>query len=294
MFNFLKEKLTKVYAQFSSKVQSLFNRSTIDQSTLQELYELLIQADVGVKTTKTILSKLENELKQGTLQSGLDIRKQLEIYLTSLLLKKECHAPVILLVGINGSGKTTCAGKLAHFYRQQNKRVLLAAADTFRAAAVEQLESWADKTGASIIKGKEDQDPASVVYEACAQFKAEHFDYLIIDTAGRLQTKEPLMRQLSKIKRTIERQLPDTKICTLLTLDAMLGQNSFSQAKLFNEATAIDGILVTKLDGTGKGGIVFAIQQELGIPIAYLSLGEHLDQLKIFDPHEYITIFLGS
>ncbi len=305
MFNFLKEKLTKVYAHFSSKVQALFNQNRIDKATLNELYKLLISADVGVKPSQAILKNLEVALKEGKLESGSDMKSLLETQLIELLTKaspsdltlrpsSSSTKNIILLVGINGSGKTTCAGKLAYTYIKQGKRVVLVAADTFRAAAPQQLQGWAKKTGATISLGLENQDPAAVVYEACQRFTQENFDCLIIDTAGRLQTKEPLMRELSKIKRTIERQLPHVPLTTLLTIDAMLGQNSLTQAQVFHEATPLNGIILTKLDGTGKGGIVFAIRQELGIPILYLSLGEQLDQLRSFDAVEYVATFLGK
>ena len=200
---------------------------------------------------------------------------------------------VFLFVGINGSGKTTSIGKLAHHYTQQGKKVLLVAADTFRAAAPEQLNQWALQVGADILIGKEGQDPASLVFQGCEKFKNEQYDILIIDTAGRLQTKINLMHELAKIKRSLSKQLPEESIATLLTIDSMLGQNSFEQAKLFKEATDVNGIILTKMDGTGKGGIVFAIAQELGIPVAFLTFGEQADQLKKFDAQEYVTELLG-
>ena len=197
-------------------------------------------------------------------------------------------------MGINGSGKTTFAGKLAYDLHKQGKKVLLVAADTFRAAAPEQLKQWAIRTGASIINGKEGQDPASVVFTGCEQFKSQGFDALIIDTAGRLQTKTNLMKELEKIHKIISRQLPNYTPCTLLTIDAMLGQNSFEQATLFNESTQLDGIVLTKMDGTGKGGIVFAITQQLGIPVAYIAYGEQPEQLKLFNAQEYVQELLNQ
>lgn len=290
MFNFIKKSLQKVYTAFTSKVQALFTRQSVDQALLDELEELLIAADTGVKTTRILIDTLKKGVDNGTVVKGEDVKKVLEVQLTQLL-GQECRSaggPVFLLVGINGSGKTTCAGKLAHQLREQGKRVLFVAGDTFRAAATQQLEQWAHRVGTDIIVGKENQDPASVVFTGCERFKSGTYDALIIDTAGRLQTKVNLMRELEKIKKIVMRQLPDVTTCTLLTVDAMLGQNSFEQAKLFHESSALDGIILTKMDGTGKGGIVFSITQELRVPIAYLSFGEQVDQFNRFDAHQYV------
>ena len=212
------------------------------------------------------------------------------------MLKPFDHEPadVYLLVGINGSGKTTFAAKLALKWLQKNKKVLLTAGDTFRAAATKQLEFWADKIGTEIVTGKQGQDPGSVVFAACDKFKKDSVDILIIDTAGRLQTKINLMNELSKLKRIIQKQLPEAKICTLLTIDAMLGQNSFEQAKIFNKATNVDGIVLSKMDGTGKGGIVFAINQELDIPVAFITFGEKPEHIKSFEAQEYIEQLLSE
>lgn len=294
MFSFIKNTLGKVYAQVTSKLATLFNRTTIDQAALQELETILIGADTGVKTTRHIIEQLKQQMNNGNLAQGADMRSALEKILLQLLTQQQAptNSTIYLLVGINGSGKTTFAGKLAYHLQQQGKRVLLVAADTFRAAAPQQLQRWAEQSGATILTGKENQEPASVVFAGCEQFKTAGFDALIIDTAGRLQTKTNLMRELEKIKKIIERQLPDKTVCTLLTIDAMLGQNSFEQAKLFHESTQLNGIVLTKMDGTGKGGIVFSITQELGIPIAYISYGEGIDQLKLFNASEYVTELL--
>jgi len=198
----------------------------------------------------------------------------------------------ILFVGINGGGKTTAIAKMANQLKSDGKKVLLAAADTFRAAATEQLEEWAVRVGVDIVIGKEKQDPASVVYQACEKFKNENYDYLIVDTAGRLQTKINLMNELAKLKRVIEKILGADRVTMLLTVDAMLGQNSFEQARIFNESAHLDGIVLTKMDGTGKGGIVFAIVQELKIPVAYITFGENLEAIKRFDAQEYVKDLL--
>ena len=228
---------------------------------------------------------------------GAQLKTALHSILLSILNKNDMpnytNQQIFLLVGINGSGKTTSIGKLAHFYAQQGKKVLLVAADTFRAAAPEQLAQWAQQTHADILTGKEGQDPASLVFQGCEKFKKEGYDILIIDTAGRLQTKINLMHELAKIKRSLSKQLPDMPIATLLTIDGMLGQNSFEQAKLFKESTDVNGIILTKMDGTGKGGIVFAIAQELSIPVVFLTFGEQADQIKQFDAQEYVTELLG-
>jgi len=296
MFSFIKNKLGKIYNQFTSKAAQLFSRSTIDEHALQELEVLLISADTGVKTTRAILENLRQKHAKGQITKGEEVREALQEQLLAMLAAKESsqESDVYLLVGVNGSGKTTFAGKLAHKIIQERKKVLLVAADTFRAAATEQLVSWAEKSGADIVTGKQGQDPASVVYAGCEKYVDENYDALIIDTAGRLQTKVNLMKELEKIKRIIEKKLPEKKITTLLTIDAMLGQNSFEQARLFHESTHIDGIVLTKLDGTGKGGIVFAINQELGIPVAFISFGESIDQLKLFNAQHYISDLLTA
>ena len=290
MFGFLKNKLKKIYSSFTAKVHALFSRTTVDEETLKELEQLLIGADAGVKTTRTIIENLRQQCAQGTITEGQDLKNALEQQLLELLLTKKTkpQSPVYLLVGVNGSGKTTFAAKLTNNLISEGKKVLLVAADTFRAAATEQLASWAEKTGAAIEVGSEGQDPASVVFKACERYKAEQFDALIIDTAGRLQTKINLMKELEKIKKIVARHFPDTPINTLLTVDSMLGQNSLEQARVFNESTEVDGVVLTKMDGTGKGGIVFAIVQELGIPVAYISFGEQLEHFKPFDAQEYV------
>ncbi len=296
MFNFIKNKLQKIFTHITSKLGSFFNKKTVDEQTLKELEILLISSDVGVTTTRIIINELKKQVANGS-TSGQELKTLLHSILLALLTKDKTpdynHQRVFLLVGINGSGKTTSVGKLAHYYAQQNKKVLLVAADTFRAAASEQLTEWAHLTNTDIVRGKEGQDPASLVFQGCETFKKENYDIIIIDTAGRLQTKINLMNELAKVKRSIAKQLPDMPIATLLTIDGMLGQNSFEQAKLFKEATDVNGIILTKMDGTGKGGIVFAIAQELSIPVAFLTFGEQKEQIKLFDAQEYVRELLG-
>ncbi len=296
MFSFIKNAFKKIYQQVTSNLALLFGQSSIDESTLKELEILLLSADTGAKTTASIMTELRKEYAAGTIKKGGDLkealRKQLTAILTSIPTQPDPNSQIYLMVGINGSGKTTFTGKLAHHYQKQGKKVLLVAADTFRAAAPEQLAEWAKKTGVSIVVGKLNQDPASVVFDGCERFKNENFDILIIDTAGRLQTKINLMNELAKIKRIVSKQLPGLTTNILLTIDSMLGQNSFEQAKLFKESADVNGIILTKMDGTGKGGIVFSIAKELAIPVTYVSFGEKSDQYAPFDAKNYVDELL--
>lgn len=294
VFSFLKKTFQKIYEQVTSPIKALFARP-IDQETLKQLETILLSADTGIRTTRFVLDTVTRAWQNGSLKDGRDLKSLLEQTLNTML-ETPTYQPqdtIYLMVGINGSGKTTAISKLANLYKKEGKRVLCIAADTFRAAATEQLASWAHKIGVDIITGKEAQDPSSVVYAGVQEFKKGAHDVLIIDTAGRLQTKINLMKELEKIKRVISTQLPNRKIVTLLTIDAMLGQNSFEQAKLFHESTPIDGVILTKMDGTGKGGIVFAIIHELHIPIAYVSFGEQPEQFKLFDAQEYVHDLLN-
>lgn len=298
MFNFIKNSFKKIYTEFTQKASQLFQRNHINEQELKELEQLLLCADTGVKTTKLLLEKLRKSFQEGKLNNGIELKKELQNLLKSLLANSknlpEPQATIFVLVGINGSGKTTFAGKLAYALHKQNKKILLVAADTFRAAAPEQLNIWAERTGADIIIGKQNQDPASVVYSGCEQFKRGSYNTLIIDTAGRLQTKINLMNELEKIIRVVKRHFPEHSILQLLTIDAMLGQNSLEQARIFHEATHLNGIVLTKMDGTGKGGIVFAIAQELNLPVMYMAYGEQPDQLKIFNAEEYVDQLLQN
>lgn len=295
MFNFIKTKLQKIFTTVTSQLGSFFNKKVIDEAALKELELILIGSDVGVATTQLVIAELKKEIASNA--TGAQLKEKLHSILLSILLKHsvslEHDKQVFLFVGINGSGKTTTIAKLAHYYAQQHKKILLVAADTFRAAATEQLAEWAKATQTDMIAGKEGQDPASVVFQGCQAFKNGEYDILIIDTAGRLQTKVNLMHELSKIKRSVVKQLNDMPIITLLTIDSMLGQNSFEQAKIFKDATDVNGIVLTKMDGTGKGGIVFSIAHELAIPVAFLTFGEQADQIKKFDPQQYVTELLG-
>lgn len=295
MFGFIKEKLGKIYTSFSSKLAVFFGKKNIDNQTLQELEALLISSDMGVKITKEILAKLNADFAKGLLKDGQDIKKILEENLLEVLsLKKFEIQNIILLVGVNGSGKTTFAAKLANTFKKQGKKILLIAGDTFRAAATSQLNEWAKKLDVDIEIGNNNQDPSSVVFSGCERFKDKNYDVLIIDTAGRLQSKTNLMKELEKVKKVIQKQLPTSKVSTLLTIDSMLGQNSFEQAQIFNESTNLDGLVLTKMDGTGKAGIVFSIVKELNIPVAYICFGEEVDKIKNFNSHEFVLKILSE
>jgi fused signal recognition particle receptor len=295
MLNLLKKAFNTIYEQVTGKLHTLFHRSQIDENTLAELEKILIESDTGIHTTRSLISDLRKKAAHGALKTGADLESALQKSLTNILSQHnyDPHASVYLLVGINGSGKTTFAAKLANDLQHKGKKVLLVAADTFRAAATAQLKTWADSIGADLIAGTPDQDPASVVFNGCEAYKKGLYDTLIIDTAGRLQTKVNLMKELEKMRKILTKLLPDSKIATLLTIDAMLGQNSFDQAKLFKESTDVSGIVLTKFDGTGKGGIVFSICQQLQIPIAYLSYGEKVDQIAIFNKEYYLKELMG-
>ncbi len=297
MFSFIKNTLHKIYSHITSRLTTIFMRSTIDAAALHELKVILLSADTGIDTTTTIMALLEEQHKAGLLGAGTSLKKALHTILLTILEKPSAivtQPQVFILVGINGSGKTTVAAKLAHEHAQKGKRVLLVAADTFRAAATQQLVTWATRLGIDIVTGIEGQDPTSVVFAGCTEFKKNNYDILIIDTAGRLHTRTNLMQELAKIKRTLAKQLPQESIATLLTIDSMLGQNSFEQAKLFKECTQVNGIVLTKMDGTAKGGIVFAIAHELDIPIEYITYGEAIDHIKHFEKKEYVENILNS
>jgi fused signal recognition particle receptor len=290
VFSFLKKSLKKIYNSVTSKLQCLFSLSSIDDSTLLQLEKILLTSDIGVHTTKDIITKLKAAAQVGSLKTGTELQEQLQrLLLAQLDLPKVELGNVIMLVGINGSGKTTLASKLAYYYQLQDKKVLFVAADTFRAAAVEQLEEWAAKLGVDVVQGTANQDPASVVYAGCEKFKSGGYDVVIIDTAGRLQTKTNLMQELGKVGRVVGKVLPNEKTSILLTVDAMLGQNSLVQAQVFNEAVELDGVVLTKMDGTGKGGIVVAIAQKLKVPVAFISFGEQPADLKLFNAQEYVS-----
>ena len=266
-----------------------------DEGFYEELEELLVMADVGAATAKEVDYRMRRATWEDRYRKGSEARQGLIKVLTKLLdagnteLKLDTKPSVILMVGVNGVGKTTTIGKLAHQLKQQGKKVLLVAGDTFRAAAAEQLEIWAQRSGSELVRHDEGSDPASVVYDGICAAKARGADVIIIDTAGRLHNKANLMNELSKIRRIIDRELPEADVETLMVLDATTGQNGLIQAKQFLETSRLTGIVLTKLDGTAKGGIVFAIANELKLPVKYVGVGEGMDDLIPFEAENFVT-----
>ncbi len=294
-FSKLKEGLTKTRDNFVAGVDSIFSGfSEIDDDFYEELEEVLIMADIGVNTTEKIIEDLRQKVKEQRIKE-ISVCRQLLIDTIKEQMRVDEQAydfaeqtSVVLLIGVNGVGKTTSVGKLAGQFRDRGKKVVLAAADTFRAAAIEQLTEWANRAGVDIISGQEGGDPAAVVYDAVNAAKARKADVLICDTAGRLHNKKNLMDELGKINRIIEREYPEAKRETLVVLDGTTGQNALVQAKQFNEVTDITGIVLTKLDGTAKGGIAIAIQSEMHLPVKYIGIGEKIDDLQKFDVDSFV------
>lgn len=294
-----KDGLAKTRNQFTSKVNDLVAKyRTVDEDFFEELEDLLLQADVGVETVMELMDALRFEVQRKNMKDTAGIQsviseKLVEIYEageeeSNELLIQENGLTVILFVGVNGVGKTTTIGKLSHRLKQQGKTVMLAAGDTFRAGAIEQLQVWGDRVGVEVVKQSEGSDPAAVMYDAVRSAKSRGVDVLICDTAGRLQNKVNLMNELQKIHRVIEREVPGAPHEVLLALDATTGQNALVQAKAFKEATDVTGIVLTKLDGTAKGGIVLAIRNKLHIPVKFVGLGEKMDDLQPFDTEKYV------
>jgi fused signal recognition particle receptor len=296
LFERLKRSLSKTHESIVGRVDTLLlGKKQIDTDTLEELEEILITADLGVKTTVDLVRTLEQRLKRNELQDGEALKKALKEEI-QLRLTAHC-APltvtgkkpfVILVIGVNGVGKTTTIGKLAAKYAGEGKKVLLAAADTFRAAAAEQLELWSKRVGADLVRHKEGADPSAVVFDACKAALARSCDVLIIDTAGRMHTKVNLMEEMKKIRRVLTREIPEAPHETLLVLDAATGQNALSQAKLFKEAADVSGVVLTKLDGSAKGGIVVAVSHEYALPVRFIGVGESVEDLREFDPAQFV------
>ncbi|WP_077300259.1 signal recognition particle-docking protein FtsY [Virgibacillus pantothenticus] len=295
-----KEGMKKSRQTFSSKINDLLARyRKVDEDFFEELEEVLISADTGVATVMDLIDELKMEVKRQNIKDTTEMKdviseKLVEIYygdneqeIESLSLQ-EGELSIILVVGVNGVGKTTSIGKLAHQLKQEGKRVMLAAGDTFRAGAIEQLEAWGERTGVDVVKQNSGSDPAAVIFDGIKSAKSKQADVLICDTAGRLQNKVNLMNELAKVKRVIEREVPHAPHEVLLVLDATTGQNALSQAKIFAEATDVTGIVLTKLDGTAKGGIVLAIRNELQIPVKFVGLGEDVNDLRPFDAHAFV------
>jgi len=299
-FSKLKEGLKKTKDSFVAKVNTLVNSFTkIDEDFFEELEETLILSDIGAVTAENICDRLRAEVKRTGETETTAVKGLLKNIIADMLrgdnsLALDTTPSVILVIGVNGAGKTTTIGKLAHNLKNDGKKVLVAAADTFRAAAIEQLNVWTDRAGVDIIKRAEGSDPASVVFDACAAAKARNADVLIVDTAGRLHNKKNLMEELRKISRIIGQQLPESSLETLLVLDATTGQNAVNQARLFKEVCDITGIVLTKLDGTAKGGIILPIKDELEIPVKLVGVGEKIDDLQNFIPEDYAEILFAD
>lgn len=287
--------LTKTRDNIVSGIDSLFSGfSHIDDDFYEELEEILIMGDLGVRATEDIIEDLKRKVKEQHIKEPADckelliesIKEQMKVEDTAYRFENE--KSVVLVIGVNGVGKTTTVGKLAGKLKDQGKKVVIAGADTFRAAAGDQLKEWANRAGVDMIGGAEGADPGSVVYDATQAAKARNADVLLVDTAGRLHNKKNLMEELKKINRVIDREYPTAYRETLVVLDATTGQNALAQAKEFNEVTEITGIVLTKMDGTAKGGIAVAIQSELGIPVKYIGVGESIDDLQKFDSEEFV------
>jgi len=298
-FKKLRTNLSKTREALGAEIQATLLEGDVDEETWERLEEALIMADVGAATTARVVGELESEAAGGEITGGEALSRRLSEMLAAIARTGEdridlrASPTVIMAVGVNGTGKTTTIGKLAwHLQRELGLTVVLGAADTFRAAAVQQLEGWAKRAGCEIVSGPEGSDPGSVAYDAIKQGRERGADVVIIDTAGRLHTQDNLMAELTKVRRVIAKQIPDAPHETLLTVDATTGQNGLRQAKLFSEAVPVDGIVLTKLDGTAKGGIALAIAGELGIPVKLIGIGEALEDLRPFDADDYARALL--
>jgi fused signal recognition particle receptor len=297
-FRRLRDNMSKSRQALGAELQaSVFQ--TLDEETWERLEETLIYADVGASTTAKIVERLETEAGAGDLAGGEDLTRRLRELLAEAAragvdtIDLRPQPTVILMVGVNGTGKTTTIGKIAwHLSQELGKSVLLAAGDTFRAAAVEQLVAWGERAGCEVIRAAPGSDPGAVAFDAIGAAKARGHDVVIIDTAGRLHTQDHLMEELSKVRRVIQKQIPEAPHETLLSIDATTGQNGLRQAMLFREAVEVDGIVLTKLDGTAKGGIALAIAQELGVPVKLIGIGEQLEDLRPFDPDDFARALL--
>ena len=293
-FEKLKEGLAKTKSAFVSQVDNLFKSFVkVDEELFDELEELLICADVGVGATEEILDKLRDRVKSARLTEGEQVKAALREIMADMIgegepLKLGTKPSVLLIIGVNGVGKTTSIGKIAAQLKADGKKVVVAAADTFRAAAIDQLAVWCDRAGVDLIKQSEGSDPAAVVYDAVSAAKGRNADVLIVDTAGRLHNKKNLMDELAKIDRVLSRELPGADRETLLVLDATTGQNAIMQAKEFKHAANITGLILTKLDGTAKGGCVFSIKGELDVPVKYIGVGEKIDDMQPFNAQDFV------
>ena len=298
-FDKLKQGLSKTKQSFNDKVNNVFSAfRKVDEELLEELEEALIMSDVGVETSTKIITKLRDRIKKQNLKEAEEVKQALREEIQNIFdevdnsLHLDTKPSVILVVGVNGVGKTTSIGKIANRLKQDGKKVVIAAADTFRAAAVEQLEIWANRAGCPIVKKEEGADPASVVYDAIRKTKEENADVLICDTAGRLHNKKYLMDELEKIKRVIDKELPDASKEILLVLDATTGQNAILQVQAFKETVDITGLVLTKLDGTAKGGVVIGITNENNMPVKFIGVGEQIDDMEVFNSEDFVKAII--
>jgi fused signal recognition particle receptor len=298
VFRTIRDGLAKTRKSLAEKFGSLVLGEKIGEDFLEELEAALISSDVGGQTTTHVLDDLQERFRRNELATPQQVKERLKQVLLDILagrpsgLALSGKPAVILVIGVNGTGKTTSIGKLAHLLQQEGRNVMLAAADTFRAAASEQLAVWGERNAVPVIRHAEGADPGAVVFDAAAAARARGIDVLIVDTAGRLHTKSNLMEELKKVRRILARELPGAPHETLLVLDATTGQNALAQARTFHEAVGISGIVLTKLDGTPKGGVVFAITGELGLPVKFIGLGEGIDDLRPFDPQAFVDALL--
>ncbi|MCH5153770.1 MAG: signal recognition particle-docking protein FtsY [Clostridiales bacterium] len=298
LFSRIKEGLKRTKEAIAYKLNKLFTGGVLTDDFYDELEETLLTSDIGAETTEQIMDRLKEEIDKKHIRDTASVRDLLKNILVELLEENEKpeydYPLVIMLSGVNGVGKTTAIGKLAKKFKSMGKSVTIAAADTFRAAAADQLTVWAERAGVRIIKHAEGADPAAVVYDAAQSVKSKKGDVLLIDTAGRLHNKKNLMEELKKIVRVVNRELPDATVYNYIVLDATTGQNAISQVDLFNEAIDIDGIVLTKLDGTAKGGVVLAIAGELSVPVVYVGVGEGIDDLEDFDSESFVAGIMGD
>lgn len=297
-FDKLKQGLGKTKSSFDEKLNQAFSVfRKVDEELLEELEEILIMSDIGMETSVSMIANLKERMKRENIKDVEDVKQALREEMAHILdidssLHLETKPSVILVVGVNGVGKTTSIGKIANRLKKDGKKIVIAAADTFRAAAVEQLEIWAKRSGCDMVKKEEGADPASVVYEAINITKETNADILICDTAGRLHNKKYLMDELAKIQKVIDKELPDCSKEVLIVLDATTGQNAISQVKAFGETTPLTGIVLTKLDGTAKGGVVLGIVDENKLPIKFIGVGEQIDDMELFDPKDFVKAIL--
>ena len=301
LFERLKQGLTKAKQGITDKIDDVLKSYTkVDEDLLEELEEILITADVGVNTTMDIIDKLRDKIKENKITNPLDVKEELKNIIEDILINEnsklnvEKSPTIILMVGVNGVGKTTTIGKLANRYKQEGKKVLLAAGDTFRAAAIEQLEVWAGRSNVDIIKHQEGADPGAVIFDAIKAAKARKIDLLICDTAGRLHNKANLMNELGKVFKIVDREFPNANKEVLLVVDATTGQNAVAQAKIFKEVADITGIVLTKLDGTAKGGVVLAVKSEVDVPVKLIGVGEKVEDLQDFNAKAFSEALFGS